>query len=977
MKKFQFIPVRTIQKLLKIVFGFVLFFVLAIANNLVFAQVPTAGSKKPGTTNFYEIQKHFNDYWKSRTITRGSGYKVFRRWEWYWEQRVGRSGIFPSNNVVVSEWEKYSAEHLTYNPSDTSGNWTPMGPVTTTSGYAGLGRINCIAFHPTDMNTFWVGTPSGGLWKTTNFGQTWKNFDNQLTDPVLGVSDIAIDPNNPLIMYIATGDGDGGSLSSYNGSAEGDNKSIGILKSVDGGTAWTTTGLSWKVTGNLLIRRLIMHPANSLVLFAATSNGIYKTINGGASFDSVKGGYFMDIAFNPGDPSILYASTKGLGDNAGTFTRSAQIFRSINGGATWDSVTQFSGVGRIKLAVTPQQSQLVEGLCTNKNRGLHSIQRSLNNGQSFQPVLILNQDFSNNFLNSSAQGKIKSNDGQGDYDLCYLINPANIGERWLGGVNTYKSVNAFNFVMKTYWSDDEPGFAVVHADKHWFVFHPLQPGTFFDANDGGIYYTTNGGDKWTDISNGLQIGQIYKIGNSWTDQKIVIGGFQDNGSQVYNNTQWLAPTSIGGDGMGCLVDYVDPNVKYASYCDGVIYRTKDPDWKYENVKKISENIPGKPGGAWVTPFILHPSDTSVLYAGCKMKLYKATRRGDSWTSVFTLPSPVPSWDSTFRNIAISKSNPKIMYAATGYKLFKTKDEWKNFTVITLPDTNRMITGIAINQDKPDTVYITYSGYTAGSKVYRIYNDGKNWDNISGSLPNLPVNCIEFEEKAKDAVYIGTDVGVYINNSTLNVWKYFSKGLPNVVVTDLKIQYKVGKIRAATFGRGLWESDLYISPGTYLVNAVDIPVIGGDVKGEGVYAPGQHAMMAAVPDSGWVFNGWYENEVKISDSMNYDITVNSNHNLVGMFEQSTGIADTKLKTEIHLFPNPTKGILTIRLDKGMGNDLQEVIVTTMEGKPVFESPASPLNDLLIVDLSANSQGNYIVTFYFKSGGKISYLVLVNR
>jgi photosystem II stability/assembly factor-like uncharacterized protein len=965
------------HKSLRIVFGIVLLLAMALTGNRVFAQVPSAINIQAGTTNFYEIQKHFYDYYQGRPITKGTGYKVFRRWEWYWEQRVGRSGVFPPNNVVVSEWEKYAAANVTHNPSDTAATWTSMGPASSTSGYAGMGRVNCIAFDPKDKNTFWVGTPSGGLWKTNDYGQNWMNFDNKLSDPVLGVSDIVIDPANPLTMYIATGDGDGGSLSAYNGTTSGDNKSIGILKSVDGGLSWATTGLNWKVTYNLLIRRLIMNPAKSSVLLAATSKGIYKSVNAGATFDSVQGGYFMDIIYKPGDTTILYASTKGIRDNLGGFSPSAQIYKSVNGGRNWVQKTFLTGVGRIKLAVSPQRYALVEALCTNVNQGFHSLLRSSDEGETYKAAISLDPSFSNNYLNAYAPGKIKKDDGQGEYDLFYLINPADSSERWIGGVNTWKSLTANSFELKTYWSENETAYQITHADKHWFAFHPLEPGTLFDCNDGGVYYTKNKGGKWTDISNGLQIGQIYKIANSYSDNKIVIGGFQDNGTQVYNNGAWISPSAVGGDGMTCQIDYVDPNVKYASYCDGVIYRTNDPAWGYANVKKISDTIPGKPGGAWVTPFVLDPKDTSILYAGCKMKLFKGTNRGDKWTSLLTLPSPVPSYDSSFRHLAISRNNPKLMYAATGYKLFKTTTDWSSSKLITLPDTNMMITGISINEDKPDTVFITFSGYTDSVKVFRIYNNGKKWDNLSKTLPNLPVNCIEFHEQANDAIYIGTDVGVYYRNAAMNNWKYFNKGLPNVVVTDLKIQYKAGKIRAATFGRGLWESNLYTPPGKYQLNAVEIPIIGGKLKGDGLYNPGQKARMVAIPDTGWAFAGWYDQDVKISDSLDFDFVVNEDEDLVGLFTQSTGIADTKVKDKIRIFPNPTNGILKICMDKGTQDDLQKVVATNMEGKPVFESPASGLKEEFSINLSANSQGNYLITFYLKSGGKISYLVIINR
>ena len=975
MKTFHLIPLGACNRLLLNVFGLSVMLALFMLAGSARAQSSSAVSNKPGTPNFYDIKKHYDEMYRVKPVAKGTGYKVYRRWEWYWEQRVGRSGVFPPNNVVVTEWDKYAATYLTDNTADTAANWTFMGPGTTTGGYAGMGRVNCMAFDPKDKNTFWVGTPSGGLWKTTNFGQTWTNFGNSGGSPVLGVSDIVIDSVNPQIMYIATGDGDGGCLSSYNGTYTGDTKSIGILKSVTGGLTWTPTGLNWTVSQNLLISRLIVNPKNSNVMFAATSKGIFRTTNGGVTFDTVQTGYFMDICYKPGDTSILYASSKGIVDDNNGFTPSGQIWKSANGGKNWVAKTTLTGVGRIKLAVTKSRPELVEGLCTNTNKGFHSLQRSVTSGESFTASITLKANFKNNYLNANVPALIKNNSGQGDYDLCYLINPSDSTERWIGGVNTWKSVRADSFALKTYWSTYESAYPTTHADKHWFAFHPLEPGTFFDCNDGGVYYTKNKGGMWTEISNGLQIGQIYKIGNSYSDNKVVIAGFQDNGTQVLTNGTWISPTMIGGDGMTCQIGYVNPKLQYASYCEDSIYRSNDPTWYWQNVVTISNNIPGKPVKAWVTPFVLNPKDTNVLYVGCKMKVFKGTERGDKWTDVFTIPAPVPGYDSVIRQLAISRNNPKLMYASSGYRLFKTSNGWANSSVIPLPYTGLMITGIAINEDKPDTVYVTFSGYNDTVKVLRIYGNGTKRDNLSLTIPNLPVNCVEFHEKANDAVYVGTDVGVYYRNASMSTWKYFSKGLPNVVVTDLKIQYKSGKIRAATYGRGLWESNLFTPQGQVQLNLVEIPIIGGKATGDGLYNPGQKARLQAVPETGWKFSGWYNDDVKISDSLNFDFTVNEDDNIVGLFTQSTGISDADVKNNIRIYPNPTKGLINIAVDGGLRDDLSKVVVTAMDGRMVYDAMPASVGGQYTVDLSSRHAGTYLLTLYFKSGAKATYSVVV--
>ncbi len=970
------------------------FIAIVLTFGLVFPGNPISAQEKPAApqpskANFYEIQKRFNDSWQGRKVTRGSGYKPFKRWEWYWEARVNHDGTFPPNNVVVKEWEKYSAENA-YDAANAAGNWVPMGPGKPANRYFGVGRINCIAFHPKDTNTFWVGTPSGGLWKTADFGKTWTSNPALDTQPSLGVSDMVIDTQEPRIMYIATGDGDAaGSVGEMNNSSLGDNKSIGVLKSIDGGLSWQKTGLDWALKDQSLIARLISHPASSDTLFAATSEGIYKTTNKGVKWDTcISSLNFSDIVFNPGNSKIMYASTRSAsitGTNPEKF-RWGQIYRSTNGGATWDSVTRFSNVTRIKLAVTPQKTDLVEAVCVSKPGGLRGIYRFKETGTELKltdTVVRLCKDCSNNYLNSSHDPEMHNDScsGQGDYDLCYLINPSNVNERWLGGVNTYKSSDGGKeFRLRNYWADSVANIVEqVHADKHWFVFHPLMPGIFIECNDGGIYYTDNGGKRWNDISAGLQISQIYRIGSSYIEPDVVIAGFQDNGSQVCTDSnKWVTPETIGGDGMGCIIDWLDPDVKYASYSNGVIKRTTDGMWSKSNMKEITDSLTNykKQSGAWITPYVIHPRSPQTLYVGYR-NIMKTTNRGDNWDSISKLP--LIAGDEKLKTLAISESDPKVMWASTVKKLYKTTDEWKTFDSISfrlLPVSKNMITGIAIHPGKPGTVFVTFSGYDS-AKVYRTVNGGTSWTNISGTgLPKLPVNCIAYEEDTKDALYIGTDAGVFYKDSTSTKWEPFNKNMPNVMITDLSIEYGSGKIRAATFGRGLWESDLYVVTGSNKVNEKEIPKDGGIATGGGVYPTGSTVTLNATPTKSNSFLGWYEDGVKVHDSATYTFVIQSNRNLIAKFGNPIGLED-KLKSRIQLFPNPSKGLVEVRLGKGQGGDLQKIIVTNMQGKSVYESAAKVGYDQFSMDLSANPQGNYLITCYFESGEKVSYTLLIKK
>jgi len=335
-----------------------------------------------GTLTFYDIQKAFNDYWEPYNVENGyyelygeqvkaPYWKQFRRWEWYWENRIDiETGEFPKTSAY-DELQKYIKEN-TGNKS-ASGNWTSMGPNNTSGGYAGLGRLNCVAFVPNDNNTIYVGAASGGIWKTTNGGSSWTPLGDG--NPVLGVSDIVVyrPVTGPDIIYIATGDRDGGSMWALGGGQYNDNNSVGILKSTDGGTTWNTTGMSWTASQQRTVNRLIMDPGNINTLYAATSIGVQKTTNAGASWTTLTGTHYVDIVFKPGTSSTIYASTWG-GD----------IHRSTNSGSSFSTVHS-TGNGRVELAVTANNSNVVYALMESGG-GLGGVYKSTNGGTSFSQI---------------------------------------------------------------------------------------------------------------------------------------------------------------------------------------------------------------------------------------------------------------------------------------------------------------------------------------------------------------------------------------------------------------------------------------------------------------------------------------------------------------------------------------------------------------------------------------------------------------
>ncbi len=790
--------------------------VLILLPVFIFSQEWTKNLPKEKLKNneltFFEIQKAFNDYYQPLGVVDGKrevngklekvpNWKQFKRWEWFWESRVN-----PQTGKIADNENLDVLMNLQKSSKNSGGNWTSMGPSTSTSGYAGIGRINCIAFHPSDNNTFWVGAPSGGLWKTTNGGSTWTVLTDNNT--VLGVSDIAIpsDYATSKTIYIATGDKNGGSMWSLGGGGFSDNSSIGVLKSTNDGATWSATGLTYNVSDKERIGRLLIHPSNDDILLATTSDGIKKTINGGTDWSTVYtytrqyySELIIDMEFKPGDPTVIYASTKEYG-------YAPKILKSTNTGGTWSTIKTFAtSDNRVEIAVTGNDALYIYAIVAKTNSGLSGIFKSTNGGTDFTQ-LVDGDDTDKAFLGYYSDGS-GGNSGQGNYDLCIAASPTDKNMVLIGGVNNWKTTDGgTNWNICNMWTSGSSynmsGAPVVHADKHTLNYR--SDGTLFEGNDGGIYKTTNNGSSWTDLSDGLIISQIYRLGVSQTDSNIVINGLQDNGSKMINGTTWSDVT--GGDGMECLIDYTDKNIQYSTYVKGKIYRTINMWGDYTT---ISDSISDTEKGAWVTPYIIDKNDNSTLYVGYA-DVWKTTNKGDGFTKISTMNS-----SDKLRSMAIAPSNSNYLYVADFAHIWKSTNGGSGWTDITgtLPVANNNITYIAVKHNDPLTLWVTMGGYNT-QKVYESTNGGAAWTSISTGLPSLPVMSIvqNKQETAEVQLYAGTDRGVYVKNGS-NDWVLFSQGLPNVVVTELDIYYdetipSKSKLRVATYGRGLWQSNLF-------------------------------------------------------------------------------------------------------------------------------------------------------------------------
>ncbi|MDP7430181.1 MAG: hypothetical protein QGG97_01380, partial [Flavobacteriales bacterium] len=350
----------------------------------------------------------FENYRSLHPYTKGNGYKPYARSLYFLEKRMPENGVFPSSALFV-EWEK-EKEKLAIAKQASSSNWQPLGPFDTpiilsNGKKRGNGRVNAIAFDPFDPNIIWIGSPGGGLWKTTDGGSNWTTNTDNL--PVLGVSSIVIHPVNHQIMYIATGDGDGA-----------DTYSIGVLKSTDGGNTWNTTGLSYGVNQSKRINKLIMNPNFPDSLVAATNNGITISPDGGATWNSTLTGRMRDVEFKPNNPSVIYAA---LDASSGA----SKIYRTTNGGVGWTILSgglPTGGLDRILLGVTEDNSDIVYALIANSDAGFYGFYKSVDSGDNWSTQFDC-PDYNTgcNILGRKTDGT--SEGGQSWYDMSLAISP--------------------------------------------------------------------------------------------------------------------------------------------------------------------------------------------------------------------------------------------------------------------------------------------------------------------------------------------------------------------------------------------------------------------------------------------------------------------------------------------------------------------------------------------------------------------------
>ena len=804
----------------------VLFFLIS---NL-YSQIPEElarqlhGKKKlsdimPIVENYYKVHPEENNEGDERE----SKMMFWARWAEFWSTKLDNNGDFTNytsrikqvNNEIEQRYHPLTGNGISPNSvTSTHGSWNLIAPTSTTYNSSnavgrGLGRVDRIVFHPTDTNTIFIGTPCAGLWKTTDRGGSWSNLTKYL--PSMAISGIVVSYADPNTIYVLTGGGDdlyspwtGNGGYAFTEQFGYMRQSQGVYKTTDGGTTWVQTG-DLAPPGTFVGYRLEQDPVNINTLYAATSVGLYKTTNGGTSWTQLRAGLIGDVKVNPSDNRFVYSS----GD--GTFAWSRDF------GATWTNATSdfsISGGARIGIGVCPSNRTkvyLLAGRVTG-NGSFTGIYKSIDTGKTF-----IRQCNTPNIMGDQTSGA--GSGGQETYDVDITVKQNTSFEIATCGILIWRSSNeGVTMVNCTKYFENTGGpFSTdtyTHPDTHCVAYQ--SNGVLYTGTDGGIWKSYDNGVSWIDISPGLFNSQIYHMDGIAGDQNYLLAGFQDNGINYRKSNIASFEHISSGDGYDVKIDFLDKTQGYVTINTGMYRFTGSGS-------SFSGDI--APSRSCVSSFYgrlaLKPTNSDVVYIGY-CDLFRSPDRGTNWINKgvngFWCVTTCPSNGNRVYSAGGDRS-----YLATGGSFNRSDDEgttWTNiYTTPGFPATPPKITCAAVNPNNSLEVWATFGGFTNGVKVCHSIDGGTNWTNISGTLPNLPVYCAVGD--ASGGVYIGTDIGVYYRALGGTDWIPYFNYLPRVPVTELIINAGAGLIRAATFGQGVWETDLYSAcvanlslPGSY-------------------------------------------------------------------------------------------------------------------------------------------------------------------
>ena len=730
------------------------------------------------TYTVQEIIDNGEAYFAERDQGKGSGYVQFKRWEYNAKRLMNEAGYLPKTEAVLAEIENYNAYLNTSSATRQSltDNWEELGPQdwnATTSWNPGVGRITGIAIDQNNSDHMIVGANTGGVWKTIDGGENWMPLGDYFSN--LRVYSVTIHPTNSDHYFFG----------STNGL---------IYHSLDAGATWNLLG----DMGSSSVNKILIHPTDPSIIFATSQNGgIRKSSDGGLNWvAAVTDSQGYDIEFKPNNPNVVYAT----GTN---------FHVSYNGGESFSTNVTFESAPKM-IGVSPSDENVIYVLEASGG-SFGGIYKSVNAGFTFSEL----DHEGRNYFGYDTAGF--DSGGQAPRDMDIAVNPEDANEVHIAGVLTWKSTDGGeNFSCTSDWvpgNAENANIGYCHADVDLLLFNGT---TLFAGTDGGIFKAEDTAnvtaEYYEDLTAGLGIRQLYKIGITQTPEVIITAGSQDNGSSFYSEAEGWKDW-IGADGMEGFIDKDNSNKMFGMIQFGGVYRTFNGGQTTSGI-----SIPSQ--GNWVTPFEQDPILTDVIYIGLN-RVYKSVASGNNWTAISQ------ELGGNLNQLKIANSNNLFIYASRGGLLFKTEDggatDW-----LQLPSPGGSINSIAIHPTNPEKIAVAT---TSNSKVFVSEDGGLSWLNYKFNLPGFSALALVWDNNGEDGLYLGMDYGIFYIDNTLDEWQPYSTNLPNVIINELEINSADGKIYAGTYGRGLWASPYvpHLLNTTSLLNDTDVEIFPNPVK----------------------------------------------------------------------------------------------------------------------------------------------------
>lgn len=656
-------------------------------------------------------------------------------------------------------------------------------------GPANIGaRINTVEIHPNNPNVIYIGYSQGGVWKTTDAGQSWApGFDQQ---NFLSIGDIEIDPNNGIV-YVGTGDPN---ISGYPFIGDG------LWRSLDEGATWQHIGLE----DQRIISKIIPNPQSPNTLYVGAmgipfernnNRGFYKSTSLGASwqqklFISDQTG-IIDMVISPLDPNTLYAAAwDRIRNNQESVVsgENARIWKTTDGGQTWTKLGGGLPEGaqsRIGLAIDPFNENHLFASYVSTNLEFSGLYETFDGGQSWNenPCLGLNFGFQSNF--AWYFGKIR-------------INPFNSLDIWLLGVESWRSQDGGET-----W-DIAAGFGQgVHADHHDLAF--LGPQSFYLATDGGLYRSADNASTWQKAEN-IPTTQFYRVAHNPHQPQFFYGGAQDNGTSVGNATTLDNWTPVfGGDGFQAVFHPTNPNIYYYEFQNGSIYGTTDGG----NFDAATNGIEDGDRRHWDMQYAISQHDANLMYTGTQ-RVYQSVGHLPTWAPISGDLTDGNIFGARYHTISTlheSPIDPDLLYVGTTdanvWRGNPANQTWININA-GLPE--RYVSSVKASPADPNRVFVSQTGYKDNDDAPRIHrsdDQGSTWIPIVGDLPDLAVNDLVILPGHQDSVlFAATDGGVYGTTNGGQHWERLGSGLPIVPVYSLGMNPVQHTLVAGTFARSL-------------------------------------------------------------------------------------------------------------------------------------------------------------------------------